>query len=230
MVQIFIGYLKSGYGLQGISKLGKKSSQFRSPTPNRMDWNPGDILGKQSPDFSSAFLSGFNQLSCHFDFFEWISIKFGRDADVAQRMNCNDFGKSNDFHLTLLASQNFHLSSENNIHCSDLLWFPVDVFKYFLCCHHEVGILSKSTTIRNHRAARMATWSQSCSVIHAWVFLVSLQVFAEKEVILSGGAINSPQLLMLSGVGNADDLKQLDIPVVQHLPGTFCAHIDVLTM
>ncbi|CDQ69798.1 choline dehydrogenase, mitochondrial [Oncorhynchus mykiss] len=45
------------------------------------------------------------------------------------------------------------------------------------------------------------------------------QVFAEKEVILSGGAINSPQLLMLSGVGNADDLKQLDIPVVQHLPG-----------
>uniref|UniRef100_A0A7N6AE77 Choline dehydrogenase n=1 Tax=Anabas testudineus TaxID=64144 RepID=A0A7N6AE77_ANATE len=45
------------------------------------------------------------------------------------------------------------------------------------------------------------------------------RVFAEKEVILSGGAINSPQLLMLSGVGNADDLKQLDIPVVQHLPG-----------
>lgn len=51
--------------------------------------------------------------------------------------------------------------------------------------------------------------------------LVSFQVYADKEVILSGGAINSPQLLMLSGVGNADDLKQLDIPVVQHLPGTF---------
>ncbi|XP_038578905.1 choline dehydrogenase, mitochondrial [Micropterus salmoides] len=45
------------------------------------------------------------------------------------------------------------------------------------------------------------------------------RVFADKEVILSGGSINSPQLLMLSGVGNADDLKQLDIPVVQHLPG-----------
>lgn len=48
-----------------------------------------------------------------------------------------------------------------------------------------------------------------------------VQVFAEKEVILSGGAINSPQLLMLSGVGNADDLKELGIPVVQHLPGTY---------
>ncbi|XP_029013496.1 choline dehydrogenase, mitochondrial [Betta splendens] len=45
------------------------------------------------------------------------------------------------------------------------------------------------------------------------------RVFAEKEVILSGGAINSPQLLMLSGVGNADDLKQHGISVVQHLPG-----------
>lgn len=47
-----------------------------------------------------------------------------------------------------------------------------------------------------------------------------IQVFADKEVILSGGAINSPQLLLLSGVGNADDLKQLDIAAVQHLPGT----------
>ncbi|XP_035678283.1 choline dehydrogenase, mitochondrial-like [Branchiostoma floridae] len=45
------------------------------------------------------------------------------------------------------------------------------------------------------------------------------QVRAAKEVILSGGSINSPQLLMLSGVGNADDLRTLGIPVVQHLPG-----------
>ena len=42
---------------------------------------------------------------------------------------------------------------------------------------------------------------------------------ATREVILSGGAINSPQTLMLSGIGNADDLKKLGLPVVQHLPG-----------
>lgn len=42
---------------------------------------------------------------------------------------------------------------------------------------------------------------------------------ANKEIILSGGAINSPQLLMLSGIGNADDLRKLDIPVVKNLPG-----------
>ncbi|XP_006018049.1 choline dehydrogenase, mitochondrial [Alligator sinensis] len=45
------------------------------------------------------------------------------------------------------------------------------------------------------------------------------KVLANKEVILSGGAINSPQLLMLSGVGNAADLKKIGIPVVCHLPG-----------
>lgn len=39
------------------------------------------------------------------------------------------------------------------------------------------------------------------------------------EVILSAGAINSPQLLMLSGIGDADELKTLGVPVVQHLPG-----------
>jgi choline dehydrogenase len=45
------------------------------------------------------------------------------------------------------------------------------------------------------------------------------QARAEREVILCGGAINSPQLLLLSGVGPADELRALDIPVVQDLPG-----------
>jgi len=39
------------------------------------------------------------------------------------------------------------------------------------------------------------------------------------EVILCGGAINSPQLLQLSGVGNAAALRALGIDVVQDLPG-----------
>ncbi|GAB6176578.1 choline dehydrogenase [Desulfobaculum senezii] len=39
------------------------------------------------------------------------------------------------------------------------------------------------------------------------------------EVIVCGGAINSPQLLQLSGIGNADELSNLGIDPVQHLPG-----------
>ena len=44
------------------------------------------------------------------------------------------------------------------------------------------------------------------------------QVFASNEVIISAGAINSPQLLMLSGVGNCDDLKSKGIDIVTDSP------------
>lgn len=43
------------------------------------------------------------------------------------------------------------------------------------------------------------------------------RVNATKEVILSGGAVASPQLLMLSGVGPAKHLNELKIPVIQNL-------------
>ena len=45
------------------------------------------------------------------------------------------------------------------------------------------------------------------------------RVEAEREVILSGGAINSPQTLMCSGIGPADHLRAHGIAPVHHLPG-----------
>lgn len=44
-------------------------------------------------------------------------------------------------------------------------------------------------------------------------------VAAEKEVILAAGAIDSPRILLLSGVGPASDLENLGIPVVRDMPG-----------
>ena len=42
---------------------------------------------------------------------------------------------------------------------------------------------------------------------------------ANKEVILAGGSINTPQLLLLSGIGPRDELEEHGIDVVHHLPG-----------
>jgi choline dehydrogenase-like flavoprotein len=46
-----------------------------------------------------------------------------------------------------------------------------------------------------------------------------LQLRARREVILSAGAIHSPQLLLLSGIGDAEQLTQFGIEVRHSLPG-----------
>lgn len=54
---------------------------------------------------------------------------------------------------------------------------------------------------------------------------------AESEVLLCAGALQSPQLLMLSGVGPADHLRAMGIPVVLDSPGVGAElhdHIDVV--
>lgn len=45
------------------------------------------------------------------------------------------------------------------------------------------------------------------------------QLRAAREVIVSGGAVNSPHLLQLSGIGPAQHLQDLGLPVVQDTPG-----------
>lgn len=53
---------------------------------------------------------------------------------------------------------------------------------------------------------------------------------ANKEIIVAAGAINSPQLLLLSGIGDAKDLASASIDVRHHLPGVgknFQDHLDL---
>lgn len=45
------------------------------------------------------------------------------------------------------------------------------------------------------------------------------RIRAALEVVLSTGAVNTPKLLMQSGIGAADDLREFGIPVVANLPG-----------
>ena len=55
----------------------------------------------------------------------------------------------------------------------------------------------------------------------------------EREVLLSGGALNSPQMLMLSGIGPAEQLRKHGLDVVADLPGVGANlqdHLDICTL
>jgi choline dehydrogenase-like flavoprotein len=54
---------------------------------------------------------------------------------------------------------------------------------------------------------------------------------ARREVVLCGGTFNSPQLLLASGIGPAEQLRSHGIPVIQHLPGVgenLQDHLDII--
>ncbi len=58
-------------------------------------------------------------------------------------------------------------------------------------------------------------------------------IHARTEVVLSLGAVNTPKVLMLSGIGDADELARHGIPVTGHLPGVGRnlqdhAHLDLV--
>jgi len=69
--------------------------------------------------------------------------------------------------------------------------------------------LAKRIVLKGNRAAGVK-FQQGGTEVSAW---------AVREVILCGGSINTPQLLMLSGIGDPDQLRQFGIGVAVPLPG-----------
>ncbi len=58
-----------------------------------------------------------------------------------------------------------------------------------------------------------------CTGMEVWTGQEMVTVRASREVLLSAGSIGSPQILQLSGLGPADQLQALGIPVRKDLPG-----------
>ncbi|MET0718600.1 MAG: GMC oxidoreductase, partial [Pseudoxanthomonas sp.] len=85
------------------------------------------------------------------------------------------------------------------------------------------GALVRRIVLENGRAVGVAYASGGQEI----------QARAEREVLLSGGAINSPQLLMLSGIGPADHLQEHGIDVAVDSPQVgrnLQDHLDICTL
>ena len=77
----------------------------------------------------------------------------------------------------------------------------------------------QNLTVRTHAMATRIQFDGARAVGVDFLHLGRKRSVRAGEIILCGGAINTPQLLMLSGVGNADELKQRGIDVVADVPG-----------
>ncbi|AVO49163.1 choline dehydrogenase [Melaminivora suipulveris] len=66
---------------------------------------------------------------------------------------------------------------------------------------------------------RQPDGSQRCTGVQVWTGSEMVTAHATREVILSAGAVNSPQLLQLSGIGPGALLQRHGIQVVHELPG-----------
>jgi choline dehydrogenase len=73
----------------------------------------------------------------------------------------------------------------------------------------RTGVRAERITFEGRRATGV--------VVSRWGHVETLT--ARKEVILAASAFNSPQLLMLSGIGPAEHLREHDVPVVANRPG-----------
>ena len=78
---------------------------------------------------------------------------------------------------------------------------------------------SNLTVLTNSQATRILFTGRKASGVELFHKGKKITLQANKEVLLCAGAIQSPQLLQLSGIGPAKLLQEFNIPLIQDLPG-----------
>jgi choline dehydrogenase len=92
-------------------------------------------------------------------------------------------------------------------------WNSARAFIHPIIGRRNLEVLCDTETVRIEFTGKQATGV----IIRR--FDREIRLLARREVVLSAGAYNSPKLLMLSGIGDAQELKKFDIALVHHLPG-----------
>ena len=84
--------------------------------------------------------------------------------------------------------------------------------------HDAIG-RKNLTVLSNAHAARVVFEARRATGVEFIKDKRVQKLSATREVILCGGAVNTPQLLQLSGIGDGDLLRRFDIPVIAELQG-----------
>jgi choline dehydrogenase len=194
---------KAGHGFDGFVQLGQGDSSYYLQEPGRLA-----LLSHLAEDLVGHPVDQTSAL----DFLE-------RDA--------NFLGASRD-----KAAEPFGLPNHNNN--KGRRWTPRDLVKDTVAKTAKLTLAFESLATKilfdKSKSTPRATgveYLQGAGVYGAsWQYDkatapkgIEKRAFARKEVIISGGVFNSPQLLQLSGIGNATLLGSLGIPVLSDLPG-----------
>lgn len=103
----------------------------------------------------------------------------------------------------------YQVTQRDGARCSTAKGFLSEEIKARPNLHIMTNVEVKKVTLDNNIATGIEIFSNN----------TKQYLYARKRVILSAGAIGSPQILMQSGIGNEQHLKSLGIDVKAHLPG-----------
>ena len=115
----------------------------------------------------------------------------------------------------------YHLTIKDGVRCSSYMAY----LKQNLG-RKNLKILNKKIVIRLIIEDNRAIGVEYCDDVQS----APKKVFAKREIILSAGAIGSPQILLLSGIGPADELKSIGINPILNLPSVgknLQDHLDI---
>lgn len=172
-------------------------------------WGWDDVLPlfrKQEghEDGANAFHGGDGPLKVSRARARWDILDSFRDAaESAGIPKTEDFNRGDNF-----GSSYFQVTQKNGLRCSAARAFLKPALKR-ANLKLETGAVVEKIEIENGRAAAVLYRKDGAL----------RRARAAGEIVLAAGAVKSPQLLELSGVGRGEVLQRLGVPVVRELPG-----------
>ena len=138
-----------------------------------------------------------------------ITAAFVEAATTLQHRRREDFNSGDNEGVGIYQVTQFHDADKRGERCSTAAAF----------LHPVMDQRPNLTVITKARATRVIFAGKRAVGVEYRKGKQTQTVRAAKEVILSGGAFQSPQLLQLSGIGRPQDITQHGIPMVHELPG-----------